>query len=182
MNNEMDQVTPEPFRSLVAHQEMLKAFLGSVVFDKGQVEETLSDVNLEITRCWDQYDPSRPFGPWACGVARRVALHHSAKLKAQHALLDIDTVKDMARNFNEVGEDLELTHRRHCALRLCLRQLSVKNQELIRLRYYEDRTYAQISLAIGRAVGALRTAFFRIQKVLGGCVKQRLADSEKTYE
>jgi hypothetical protein len=62
----------------------------AIVRDPFLAEDTFSDVTLEIARSWDRFDPTRPFEPWARGLARRVALANLRKHNRPVRGLDAD--------------------------------------------------------------------------------------------
>ena len=73
----------EAFRHVIAHRTMRRAYLHAMVRDPELAEDTMSDVAIEISRSWARYDPARPFGPWARGVARRSG---SSRRSRRHVL------------------------------------------------------------------------------------------------
>jgi RNA polymerase sigma-70 factor (ECF subfamily) len=182
MSAEFEQAHDEAFRAVVAHRTMLKAYIRAIIFDPDLAEDTFSEAVLEIVRYWDRYDQSRPFAPWARGIARRVALLNLREQKRQLPfLLDEAVLEEVAEEIDEAGQEWELA-RRKSALRHCLRRLSGKNQELIRLRYFQERSYSQMARTVGRTVGALYAVFCRLEKALLRCVEHRLTSPEQNHE
>src|SRR5262245_54086453 len=57
------------FRSFVLHERDLKAFIGSLVRDPGARDDVFQEVALAIWEQASAYDPARPFGAWARGIA-----------------------------------------------------------------------------------------------------------------
>jgi RNA polymerase sigma-70 factor (ECF subfamily) len=152
---------------------MLKAYVKIIVRDPVLADDTFSDVTLAILRSWRRFDRNRPFSPWARGIARRVAL---ATLRAQAkrpCVLDHSILDSIAYEIDKAGEEVDLATRKE-ALRHCLKRLSEKNQQLIRLRYFEDRPYADIAAAAQKTVGALYVVFSRLHKALLRCVEREL--------
>ncbi len=182
MSVETQQPQEEAFRAVLAHRTMLKAYIRAIILDPMLAEDTFSDVMMEIVRCWQRYDQTRPFAPWARGVARRVALLNLRVQKRQLPfLLDEAVLEAIAEEIDEAGQEWELA-RRKSALRHCLRRLSGKNQELIRLRYFQEQSYSEMSRVVGRSVGALYALFCRLEKALLRCVERRLVSPEENHE
>ena len=66
---------PDAFTELfLRHQAELKTFVVAVVRDWGRSEDILQEVSIVLWRKFDQYDSTKPFGPWARGVAWREVL------------------------------------------------------------------------------------------------------------
>ena len=54
------------------------------------------------------------------------------------------------------------------------RSFRKRSRQLIRLRYFENRSYKEISESIAWTVEALYVAFNRIHKALSECVQRRM--------
>ncbi len=163
----------EAFRRVLAHRTMLKAYVLAIVRDASLAEDTFSDVTLEIARSWQRYDPARPFEPWARGVARRVALASLRKNGRPPVTLDEELLESIGSELDRLGAEADHEASRQ-ALGRCVRKLSAANQALIRLRYFDDLSYEEISRIVGRGTGALYVAFSRIHQALFRCVRREL--------
>jgi RNA polymerase sigma-70 factor (ECF subfamily) len=163
----------EAFRRVVAHRTMLKAYVQAIVRDPFLAEDTFSDVTLEIVRSWERYDQTRSFENWARGLARRVALANLRKHHRQLLFLDETVLELLGVELDQLGDEAQLDTRKQ-VLRQCLQRLSGTNQALVRLRYFENRSYAEISRSVGRTVGALYAVFSRIHEALSQCMEQGL--------
>jgi RNA polymerase sigma-70 factor (ECF subfamily) len=166
----------EAFRRVIANRTMLRAYVYAIVRDQELAEDALSDVAVEIARSWGSYDPSRPFAPWARGVARRVALANLRRRRAGPVLLKDEALDAVGAEIDGMGDEARLETRKDL-LRGCLEGLSETNRSLVRMRYFEDRSYAEISRAVKRSVAALYMAFSRIHAALFECIEGRLARS-----
>src|SRR4051812_31335152 len=56
------------------HQDDLRAFLGAMVRDPHARADLFQDVALTLWNRIDTYDPDRPFGAWARGIAAKKVL------------------------------------------------------------------------------------------------------------
>lgn len=168
-----EQPMEEAFRQVLAHRTMLKAYVTAIVRDPVLAEDTFSDVTLEIARSWERYDQTRPFETWARGLARRIALTNLRKKGRQPCELDEEVLEAIGTELDQSGDEAELEERK-AALERCLERLSLANQQLVRLRYFENRSYQQVAHGIGRSVGSLYVAFNRIHRALASCVEKGL--------
>src|SRR5436190_21994443 len=72
--------THEDFlKRFLRHQADLKAFLGSVVRDRSVAEDLFQEVSLVLWQNYATYDPAKPFGAWARGVAVKKVLQGREK-------------------------------------------------------------------------------------------------------
>ena len=62
----------------------------------------------------------------------------------------------------------------HDALAHCMEKLTANNRELLRLRYFERRSGAEVASAMSRKLETVYQALARIHKTLGDCVRSRL--------
>jgi len=152
---------------------MLMAYVRAIVRDPELTEDTFNDVCVEIVRCWDRFDKSKPFGPWARGVARRVALANLRKRRNPSVLVDSDVLEAVATELDAYAEQAEAQSRKQ-ALAHCLEKLTDVNRQLVRMRYWKDLPMREIASDLNRSVDGLYVAFSRIHKALRECVRKRL--------
>jgi RNA polymerase sigma-70 factor (ECF subfamily) len=176
MDSMLEQPCEEAFRQVLAHRTMLKAYVTAMVRDASLAEDTFSDVTLEIARSWQRFDRGRPFESWARGVARRVALANLRKHSRQPVQLDEEVLEAIGAELDQAGDEAQLEVRKQ-ALQHCLTGLSASSREMVRLRYFEQQSYTQVSSALGRNVGALYVAFNRIHRALAHCIGKALRSS-----
>lgn len=163
----------EAFRQVLAHRTMLKACVQAIVRNPTLAEDIFSEVTLEIVRAWHRFDQTRPFEPWARGLARRVALANLRKEGRQPITLDETVLESVGEQIDQFGDEAALELRKE-ALSHCLGDLSESNRKLVQLRYFENRSYDELSQTLGRTSGALYAALNRIHGVLSECVRRKL--------
>ncbi len=162
----------EAFGVVLAHRTMLLAYVRAIVHDADLAEDTLADVSMELVRSWARYDATRPFGPWARGVARHVALANLRKQRALPALLDAETLECVGAELDAFGDETHLEARRQ-ALRRCVEKLPEVQRGLVHMRYFENRSYEQIAESVKRSVDALYVAFSRVHRALEECIRKQ---------
>lgn len=168
---EVHDAYEDAFRQVLAHRTALLATVKAIVRDPHQVEDTFSDVTLEIVRCWGSYDQNRPFGPWARGLARRVALANLRRAGREIATLDADVLELIGAEMEQRGGESHYEQYK-TQLSVCLGKLSEAAQRLVRRRYFEQRSYGELAAAENKSTGALYVAFTRIHQTLARCLKR----------
>ena len=163
----------EAFREVLAHWAMLNAYLRAIVRNPQLFEDTLSDVALAIARSWPTFDKTRPFGPWARSIARRVAIENLSRHGLRPILLGKTALEALGEELEALGDAMAV-ETRVGALRQCTEKLSEGSRQLVRLRYFENRSYKEIAESVHWTVDALYVAFSRIHKALSDCVHRRL--------
>src|SRR5262245_47138455 len=97
---ESAQAHDEAFVQVLAHRTMLKAYILAIVHDPHLAEDTLSDTTLVIARSWEKFDQRLAFGPWARGIARRVALANVRKDSRYVVGLEEDVMESLDAEFD----------------------------------------------------------------------------------
>jgi RNA polymerase sigma-70 factor, ECF subfamily len=162
------------FTTFFSHRAMLRAFLQAMLRDRDLVEDTLSDTAVEVARCWEAYDPALPFGPWARGMARRLALKRLRGRRRVELGLPDDVLDALGAAMDQISDRVSLEAQKE-QLRRCLESLSGRNRELVRLRYFEEQRFEAIAVEAHRSLGALYTAFSRIHAALLRCMEKAFA-------
>lgn len=157
---------------LLAHQQDLRAYCFAVLRDWHACDDAVQDIALVLWRRWSDYDPARPFGGWARGVARHVLLEYGRRRWRQPALLDEAALVAIEAAFDQQPAPPE-DHRQE-ALRRCLQQLGARGRRLLHLRYHEDQDLPAIAAALASSYQAVKKALFRSRVRLQDCVRQRL--------
>ena len=164
----MDMESHEQFTRLWTQvQAPVAAFLGAVVPDLREAEDLLQEVAVILLRKFGEYDPARPFLPWAMGVARLEALS-ARRDRARHPLV---RRPDLLEAVQEAAEEAapEMQQRTR-ALRDCIRRLKARPLRLVQLRYEEDLKPQEIASRLGVQPGAVRTGLSRVRDVLQACI------------
>src|SRR4051794_12552203 len=79
-------------------QPVVAAFILSVIPDFHQAEDVLQQVAVVLVREFDRFDPSRPFLPWALGIARNLAMKSRRDVAIQSKYLLSETVLDQIQS------------------------------------------------------------------------------------
>jgi RNA polymerase sigma-70 factor (ECF subfamily) len=153
------------------HQVGLRAFIGAVVRDRHARDDVFQEVALTLWHEFARYDPARPFGAWARGIAAKKVLQRYHKDTRQpvpfapeaiHALLD-------------AYERTEASESDHAdALQLCVEQLPERSRTLLNLRYEQSFKLGQIAEQLRTSLDAVHKALSRLRARLQECVEQRL--------
>ena len=107
------------------------------------------------------YRGEAPICHWLCGIVRHRSLDHLRKLRSRHGL------EDGVHHAALADDDLE----RKIAVREALNRLSPRDQTLMRLFFFEGRSYKHIAQVLGIRENTLGTWLFRakarLREILG---------------
>ena len=157
-------------------QGSVRAFIRSIVWDRAHCEDLFQEVALVLWRELDRYDPQRPFGAWARGVAAKTVLKSLRQAKRAPTALSGDAIQALEAAFNQLAfEDAERpASRQEDALRQCVERLPAKAQTLVRLRYQESLKVDEIATRVSGSPEAIQKALSRLREKLQKCVERRL--------
>jgi RNA polymerase sigma-70 factor (ECF subfamily) len=156
---------------IARHQSRLRAFVRCLLVRPSDVDDILQEINAVLWQKAHEYRPGTDFWAWACQIARFKALNHLRKLGRERLVFDDTVLLQLAAVAMEKLDHLE-EHR--AALDHCLRKLPPPQRQLVDLRYSAGQTIESISQSIGRPVGSVRQALFRIRSALQTCIERQL--------
>lgn len=160
-------------------QPSLTAFLIASTPQFSDAEDLLQEVAAEIARRFDDYNPARPFLPWALWVAKiKIADFYRARERSP-----VRFIGESIDALSEACERVQATlSEEKWALEKCLRNLTGRSRQLLQLRYFEDLTPQEISSRVGMTSGAVRIALLRTRSALLACVRSTMSNAQKSHE
>ena len=166
----------EFLKLFLEHQDDLRAFIGAVVRNVSLRDDVFQEVAMTLWKSFDKYDPQRPFGAWARGVAKnRVLKYYRSEGKfpmplAPAAIEATLNAFDAIDSFDRGGawED---------ALEACLQQLPSRSRKVLCMRYNKDTDISTMATTLRRTAAAIYQSLSRIRKQLELCVRERLQAS-----
>jgi len=150
----------------------LRALVGAVVRDVHVREDVFQEIALTLWRQFSRYDPSRPFGAWARGVAAKKLLERCSGDRRLPLVLSPDAILELAeaadRSESRLAPGFE-------ALEHCLGKLPEKSRDLLTLRYGQSQPLAAIAAEIRATQAAVYQALSRLRRRLRECMQRYLA-------
>jgi RNA polymerase sigma-70 factor (ECF subfamily) len=167
----MTDRTEEFVRLLALHQRRVYSFILTLLPNRSDAEDVLQETSTILWRNFADFQQGTNFAAWACEIARRqvLAFHR----RRRHVLpMGAELVEVVAQEANARADELE---ERYLALEKCLEKLTPRDRDLIRRRYREGASVADVATAVERPVGGLYKAYQRIRAALLDCVDRTLA-------
>ena len=153
-------------------QRRMYAYLRTQVLNSQDADDVFQDVALILWRNFDQYDHSKDFTRWACGIIRNQVLAYH-RHRRRFLTLFREEVADA------LGEDMlrvsETASERLVALRECMGKLAPHAQDLLRRRYQTGKPVKELATELSRTESAVHKALKQIHKVLRECIESGLA-------
>jgi RNA polymerase sigma-70 factor (ECF subfamily) len=169
---EPNQAASDDFAVLYSrcHLEMLRYVL-TLLPNRHQAEDVVQDTARLLWQKFDEYDPARPFWPWARKFAYLEVLK-ARKREASRVLYFSDQlVEQLAAE--RAANERDLTAQRE-ALGACLAKLDEPSRELLMNRYGGEVALHELAGHQGKSPKALYLAMHRIRQKLIECVNRAL--------
>ena len=129
-------------------------------------EELAADV---FRLAWEKQDPADPFGRgWLFKLAADRLADHYRRQGARH-----DVEAALRRRLEEAPAKLELDDA--LSLRDALRGLSAREQEVLRLTYWDGLSAADVAVVLDCSAGSVWTTLTRARAKLHGALSEPLA-------
>jgi RNA polymerase sigma-70 factor (ECF subfamily) len=173
----MSDQTQEQFTALWTQAlPAIAGYIAAVVSDPHAADDVLQEVALTLLRKFGDYDPSRPFVPWAMGVAKMAILSERRDRARAVSRFRASTIESLEQVWQEV---LPTVDARRSALKSCLSSVAGRSRELVTLRYEEAVAPQDIAERLGMSGVAVRVALARVRAALQTCIEKRMTESTR---
>jgi len=153
-------------------QPGLRSLIRSLLPREADANDVLQETNMVLWRKRDDYDHSKRFMPWACGIAANlVKVHLRKQYKQQWVPFDEELVSQIAAQAQLRSEHFD---ERLEVLNDCIRKLPEGQRRLVELRYTEGASVTAIANLAGRSVDAISMTLYRARQGLVKCVEQEV--------
>jgi len=133
------------------------------------VDDLVQEAALVLWRRYDSYDRTRAFLPWALGTAHHLIQGVRRQGIQEPMLLSPQVAEQVAQTCALMEDDIDV---RRGALTRCMGKLPPHLRDLLRLRYAERLSLAQIAQRLQRGLSATNMALHRIRQMLLDCVER----------
>ena len=130
--------------------------------------DVLQETNLAILSHASTYDPSRPFLPWARGVARKNVLRFYQKKGREKLVFDDGLVESLAERVPCATDDNPVDEL--ARLRTCMDKLVFKQREVVSARYMRGEAVKDIAVREKCSEGAVSMLLHRVRQLLADCM------------
>ncbi len=166
--------TEEFLRLLSMHQRQIHNYAMTLVPSSSDVDDILQETNLVLWREFAKYQPGTNFKAWACRIAMNQALAWRKRRQRDRLQFSEEFLHAVAKDADAMSDEL---HDRSEMLESCIRRLPEHHQELIRLRYQNQRAVDTIARQVNRSVAAVYRLLGRIRHNLHECVSLKLRET-----
>ena len=157
------------------NSRMLTTYLRATGCSDTMLDDVWQETMIVAWRKLDEFDRSKPFGPWLRGIAARTLLAGRRSANKIVLIDDIESLEYLNRRLERIklleGDTLD---EKLDALRDCVSKLSTTDREFIELRFREDLMPTAISQRIGIALETVKKRLLRAKQQLQTCLERKL--------
>lgn len=156
-----------------AHGPRVYSYIYSLVANWSDTDDVFQETSIVLLEKFDEFQPGTNFLGWACKVAHFKALQcleHRGRAEPVDAQL-IQAIGD------EQTRLLDESEPRLAALAECLKQLSGRDRQFVKLRYEGGGDVKSIAARTGRTTNVVYKSLRRIHETLLFCIRQKLTES-----
>jgi RNA polymerase sigma-70 factor (ECF subfamily) len=161
---------------LTRHQGQLLGYIYSLVRDMDDADDLFQQTSLVLWDKFDQFDASRSFVAWACGVARYEVLNF-LRARSRDRLYFSDELSLALIEAQEAIDEERLEERR-AALAGCMKRLRDRDKDLLEACYSRSAGVREVASDRGRSSQSVHNSLRRIRRALFECVRRSLAQGE----
>jgi RNA polymerase sigma-70 factor, ECF subfamily len=160
-------------RDLERHHMKLFGYIHSLVRDLDDTDDLFQQASLILWRKYDEFDPSRSFFAWACGVAR-LEVSNFLRSRSRSRVYFSDELNLLLLEAQEELTQNELEDRRD-ALSGCVEKLRQRDRKLIEECYSGDASVADVATRRRRSSHSVYNSLRRIRRALYECIHRSLS-------
>ena len=157
---------------LQLHHVQVFGYIYSLVRNFDDADDLFQQTSLAMWNKFDQFDCSKSFVAWACGVARFEVLNF-LRSRSRQKLYFSDDLSLLLAESQDLANEAALADQRE-ALAGCLGKLRQRDQKLIEACYGEESRVPEVARDWGRSSQSIHNSLRRIRRALFECVRRSI--------
>lgn len=156
-------------------QEQLFGYIHSLVRNFNDADDLFQQTAVILWRKFGDYDRTRGFLSWACGIAR-FEVSNFLRTRSRSKLYFSDELNLLLIQAQERVAHDELEARR-AALGKCVQKLRQRDRELLDECYADEGCVADVAQREGRSSQSVHNSLRRIRRALHECIGRTIAQA-----
>ncbi|MEZ6139966.1 MAG: sigma-70 family RNA polymerase sigma factor [Zavarzinella sp.] len=163
---------------LRANQSRIYGFIHSLVRNLDDTDDLFQQTSVVLWNKFAQYDPTRSFFAWACGIAR-FEINNFLRSRSRQKLYFTDDLNLLLMQMADTFTVAE-TDARQDALQFCMQKLRHGDREIIQECYSGAKNIHSAAEKRGRSKHSIHNSLRRIRRALMECIERTLAMQTRT--
>lgn len=166
---------PEAYKELFSrYQKKLFTYIYHLVSNKEETEDILQNVFSKTYKNIHHFDTSRKFSSWIYRIAHNESVNFLKRKSKRYTISwdDVTTSKDKLESAsNEERPEEKMEHQEITQeIDWALEKIPEKYQQVLKLRYFEERSYEDMSKILKKPVNTVGTLINRAKRKLSEVV------------
>ena len=151
----------------------LTAFIRSILGASPMVDDVFQETTMVAWRRFDDFDPSRPFGPWLRGIAARTALAACRKAGRERPVGE-ELLQALEHRVSRL-ERMEIEDQGSWSRELedCIRRLPENYRDCIECEARGVGSMKEIALAVDLGIEVVKKRLQRGRRHLADCLRRK---------
>ena len=146
------------------------SFVMKKVQNENVADEITVSVFSKVLAKLDLYDPNFQFKTWILTIAQNSVIDYWRK-KSRENEDSTDNFDDFKNQFARSPEELLISEEDHKQILNIIESLDFNYQEIIRLRFFEEKSIKEIADELGLTIANTKVRIMRAKKVLSELLK-----------
>lgn len=155
--------TEEFISQFTRHERQIRYYIASLVVNKSDVDDIMQEASSLLWKKYDQYDPERPFLPWAMRFAYNAVRTYRQKLGTRRKYFSDELIEELVATHEKEMDRLEQERR---LLPTAMQKLSERERVLIEHRYSNGGSIQDLATVVGVKPDVLYKRLQRIREKL----------------
>lgn len=148
------------------------SFVMKKVQDENVADEITVSVFSKVLAKLDLYDPNFQFKTWILTIAQNTVIDYWRKKNRENED-STDNFDDFKNQFARSPEELLISEEDHKQILNIIESLDFNYQEIIRLRFFEEKSIKEIAEELGLTISNTKVRIMRAKKVLSELLKNK---------
>lgn len=149
------------------YQDKLTRYIKRITdVSKEEIEDILQDVFIKIYENLNSFDNSFKFSSWIYQITHNEVINRFRKRQARPKKISLDCDLDFFENLaseTDIVQELNLEEKAK-AVSAALNKLDIRDKEILVLKYFENKSYTEISDILKKPVNTVGTLLHRARK------------------
>ena len=156
-------------RLFLAHEREIYRYVAALVPSTADTQDIVQQTAVVLWEKFDQYDPDRPFAPWAFRFSLNVARQWMDRQKRWKAVLDQGLAEELVSRREQLRPEIDA---RLAYLEKCMAKLRDDQKALIEGYYHKQLDVETMATEFRRTTGAIYKSLQRIRHQLQACIEK----------
>lgn len=162
---------PEAYKELFSrYQKKLFAYIYHLVGNREETEDILQNVFSKTYKNLEHFDLSRKFSSWIYRIAHNESVNYLKRKSKRYTISweDVSTSKDKLESASSEEKPEEKMEHQEITrdMDLALEKISPEYKQILKMRYFQEYSYEDISKILKKPVNTVGTLINRAKKKL----------------